>query len=70
MTEVLTQTLVIAEYRVAMENLKDADIVISPEVEDIGFWQFHKSTAAISAGEKAASIIIQQGKLASIISRS
>jgi len=38
--KVLTQTLTIAEYRIAMENMKLADLGISPDVEDIGFWDF------------------------------
>lgn len=52
--DVLSQTLTIAEYRVALENLKDADIAINPNVEEIGFWQFHHAAHAIAAGEKAA----------------
>ncbi len=68
--DVLTQSLIIAEYRVAMENLKDADIVISPEVEDIGFWQFTKSAQAIAAGEKAARHVLQESKLTSVLSQS
>jgi|WetSurMetagenome_2_1015567.scaffolds.fasta_scaffold119272_2 NTE family protein len=68
--DVLTQSLIIAEYRVAMDNLKDADIVISPQVEDIGFWQFTKAAQAIAAGEKAARYVLQQSKLASVLSQS
>lgn len=67
MLEVLTQTLVIAEYRVARENLKDADLVINPEVEEIGFWQFNRSTQAIAAGEKAAREVIRDSKLAGAV---
>jgi NTE family protein len=60
--EVLSQTLIIAEYRVAMENLKDADLVISPDVEDIGFWQFHKAAQAIAVGEEATRLTFQKRK--------
>ncbi|MFC2063058.1 patatin-like phospholipase family protein [Chloroflexota bacterium] len=60
--DVLTQTLTIAEYRVAIENLKDADLVISPDVEGIGFWQFDKAAQAIAVGEKAASRAVQISK--------
>jgi NTE family protein len=67
--DVLTQSLIIAEYRVAMENLKDADIVISPEVEGIGFWQFTKSAQAIAAGEKAARHVLHESKLTSVLSQ-
>ena len=68
--DVLTQSLTIAEYRVAMENLKNADMVISPEVEDINFWQFTKLAQAIEAGEKAARYILQNSKLTSVLSKS
>jgi NTE family protein len=68
--DVLTQSLTIAEYRVAIENLKDADIVISPDVEDIGFWQFTKSAQAIAAGEKAARYVLQESKLTGVLSQS
>ena len=60
--DVLTQTLNIAEYRVAIENLKDADLVISPDVEEIGFWHFDKAAQAIEVGEKAASRAVQRSK--------
>ncbi len=61
--DVLTQSIIIAEHRIAVDNLKDADIAISPEVEDIGFWQFNKTTLAIEAGEKAARQVLEQSKL-------
>jgi NTE family protein len=64
MIDVLTQSLTIAAYRVAMENLKDADVVISPEVEEISFWQFAMAAQAIAAGEKAARHVLQQSQLA------
>jgi NTE family protein len=66
---VLSQTLTIAEYRVAIENLKDADLAISPDVEDIGFWQFDKAAQAIAVGEKAASRAIQGSKPTGVFSQ-
>ena len=66
--DVLTQTLTIVEYRVAVENLKDADLVISPDIEDIGFWQFDKAAQAIAVGEKAASRAVQRSKQTSVLS--
>jgi NTE family protein len=54
LVDVLSQTLTIAEYRVAVENMKYADLAISPDVEDIGFWQFTKAAQAIAVGEEAA----------------
>ena len=52
--DVLSQTLTIAEYRVAIENMKQADLAISPDVEDIDFWQFTRAAQAIAVGEEAA----------------
>ena len=57
-----TQTLTIIEYRVAIENLEDADLVISPDIDDIGFWQFDKAAQAIAVGEKAASLAVQRSR--------
>jgi NTE family protein len=68
--DILAQSLTIAEYRVAVENLKDADIAISPEVENIGFWQFTRSAQAIEAGEKAARQALQESKLTSLLAKS
>ena len=57
--DVISQTLTIVEYRVATENLKDADLAISPNTEDIGFWQFDKAAQAIAVGEDAASLAVK-----------
>lgn len=60
LVDVLSQTLAIAEYRVAVENLKDADLVISPDMESIGFWQFTKASESIKLGEEAADRALKQ----------
>jgi NTE family protein len=65
--DVLTQSMIIAEYRIAMDNLEDADIAICPEVEDIGFWQFTKAVQAIEAGERATRIVLETNKQASLL---
>ena len=52
--DVLSQTVTIAEYRIALENLKEADLAISPDTKEIGFWHFDKTVQAIAAGEQAA----------------
>ncbi|MCX6012365.1 MAG: patatin-like phospholipase family protein, partial [Chloroflexi bacterium] len=52
--DILTQSITITAYHVAIENLKTADLAISPDVKDIGFWRFDKAAEAILAGEKAA----------------
>jgi NTE family protein len=64
---VLSQTWTIAEYRVALENLKGADLAISPEVEEIGFWQFNNAAQAIAAGEKAARLALGTKKLIKLL---
>jgi NTE family protein len=65
--DVLSQSLTISEYHLAVENLKDADLAISPDVEDIGFWQFNNAARAISAGERAAHLAIDSNKLANLL---
>jgi NTE family protein len=65
--DVLSQTLTIAEYRVAVENLKDADLVINPDVEEIGFWQFNNAAHAIAAGERAAQMVLKGRKIKSLL---
>jgi len=52
--KVLIQSLYIPGHRIAMENLEDADLAISPEVGNIGFFQFDKEVELIEAGERAA----------------
>jgi predicted acylesterase/phospholipase RssA len=57
--KVLSQTLTITEYRIAMENMKFVDLGISPDVEDIGFWDFDKAAQAIAVGEEGAARALQ-----------
>jgi NTE family protein len=61
--KVMIQSLYIPGYRIAMENLEDADLAISPEVGDIGFFQFDKEVEAIEAGEKAARLALEEAGL-------
>jgi len=68
--DILSQTLTIAEYRVALENLKDADLAISPDVEGIGFWQFYNAAQAIAAGEHAARMALDGKKLTILLGQS
>jgi predicted acylesterase/phospholipase RssA len=67
--DVLRQSLAITQYHVAMENIKLADLAISPDVGEIGFWQFNKAPEAIKAGEKAARIALQQSNLINSLSK-
>lgn len=67
---VLSQTWTIAEYRVALENLKGADLAISPDVEKIGFWQFNNAAQAIAAGEQAARAVLNGDKMPGLLVKS
>ncbi len=60
LVKVLSQSLYIPGYRIALENLKTADLSISPEVGGIGFFQFDKEAGAIEAGERAARLALQE----------
>ena len=65
--DVLSQSLTISEYHLAVENLKDADLAISPDVEDIGFWQFNNAKKAIAAGEYAARKMLEGNELVNLL---
>ncbi len=52
--KVLVQSVSIPGYRLAMDNLRAADLVISAEAGDIGFFQFDREAEAVASGEKAA----------------
>lgn len=62
--EILSQSLSIIEYHIAMENLQDADIAISPIDKTIGFWEFHRAKEAIEAGEKAIRLLLHRDTVA------
>lgn len=61
-TDIMVQTLLISGYRVAMQNLKEADLAISPDLTGIGFWEFHKASEAIALGEAAAWAVLKQSR--------
>ncbi len=62
--DVVSQTLSIIEYRIAMENLKQADIAITPFNGNIGFWQFNRAADAINAGEISTRLALQRSDIA------
>jgi NTE family protein len=64
--DILSQSLTISEYRLAVENLKEADLAISPDVEGIGFWQFNNGAQAIALGEHAARKVLANKATANI----
>jgi NTE family protein len=63
LADVLSQSLTITEYWLAVENLKGADLAISPDVGHVGFWQFNRAAEAIAAGEQAARLVLETNKL-------
>jgi predicted acylesterase/phospholipase RssA len=65
--DVLSQTITIAEYKVAVENMKGADIAISPDVSNIGFWQYNNARQAILIGEQAAREALSDKKLLNLL---
>jgi NTE family protein len=60
----VSQTLSIVEYRIAIENLKEADIAITPFNGNIGFTQFHRVKDAINAGEIATRLTMEREDIA------
>jgi predicted acylesterase/phospholipase RssA len=67
MSDVISQTFTIIQYRIAMDNIKEADLAISPFTGNIGFWQFNRAREAISAGEIAARLALQRDDIARIM---
>jgi NTE family protein len=57
--QVLSQSLLIPGYRIAMQDLAEADLAISPAVGGIGFFDFDRAAEAIAAGEEAARKALQ-----------
>ena len=41
------------EYQISQAALRDADIVIKPDVNDIDLLEFHRAEEAIDAGVKS-----------------
>jgi predicted acylesterase/phospholipase RssA len=65
--DVISQTFTIVMYQIAMDNIKDADLAISPFAGNIGFWQFNRAKDAITAGEIAARLALQRDDIARIM---
>ncbi len=59
--DVLVQSIGITGYHLALEDLKESDLAISPDVASIGFWQIERAAEAISAGEKATREALEAG---------
>ena len=57
---VLMQLVHALEYEKMQQSLKAADIIISPDVSDIGTFGFHKGKEAIEQGYKATKDMLPQ----------
>ncbi|BAL80830.1 patatin-like phospholipase family protein [Caldisericum exile] len=51
---IFSNSIDILQYNLARENCRDADIVIAPDVQDIGWDYFWKPSEVIERGEKIA----------------
>jgi NTE family protein len=61
LVQVLSQSLLIPGYRIAVQDLAGADLAISPAVGGIGFFDFDRAAEAIAAGEEAAREALHAG---------
>jgi predicted acylesterase/phospholipase RssA len=64
MFNVIIQAITIMEYQIALDNIKLADLAISPMSKNIGSWQFYKADEAIALGEQTTRSFLKQFKLA------
>jgi predicted acylesterase/phospholipase RssA len=64
MFEILSQSLSIIEYHIAMENLMTADIAITPMEPTVGYWAFHRAAEVIEAGEKTTRLLLERDAVA------
>jgi NTE family protein len=62
MIDVLIQCFTITGYRIALEDMRHANLQISPEIGSVGFWQYDRAEDAIAAGEEAAREAISKDK--------
>ena len=53
-TEILSQSIAIMEINISADEIKDADIIIQPDVSEIGVLDFAHKIKAIDAGAAAA----------------
>jgi NTE family protein len=52
--KIFSDSIDILQYNLAKENCRDADVVIAPDVQDIGWDYFWKPAEVIERGVKAA----------------
>ncbi|MDD5731780.1 MAG: patatin-like phospholipase family protein [Patescibacteria group bacterium] len=64
MTQIAERALDILSYSLAKENIKNADIVINPDVYDVGWRRFVNGGDIIRKGEEAAKLVLEEIKRA------
>jgi NTE family protein len=60
--QALLHSLYISSYSLVRNNLAGADVVIEPELANIGFGDFHRASVAIRQGEVAAQALVERIK--------
>jgi NTE family protein len=65
--EVVSQSINIVEYHIAMINLKRANMIITPNCETIGLWEFQRAADAITIGEAVTREALRMDDVARII---
>ena len=58
--DVMTQSIHAMEYKLSKLALEPADIIINPDINHIGTFEFHRAEEAISQGYKAAHIMLPE----------
>ena len=58
--DVMTQSIHAMEYKLSKLALKPADIIINPDINHIGTFEFHRAEEAISQGYEAAYIMLPE----------
>ena len=56
--QVIMQTIHISNYKIITSSLAGADVVIEPDIGDIGYSDFHRAAECISRGAEAADAAI------------
>ncbi len=62
LVDIVTQTIDIMEYKIIQSNLKEADVVITPKVNDISWAEYYNASKIIKLGEQATLKIIPKLK--------
>jgi NTE family protein len=58
--DIMIRTIYIMEYEIVKSKIKEADIIISPNMQEIGQVEFNRGKEAIAAGYKAAMEVLNR----------